>query len=244
MKQRLRRGLATLGYRVQGTRYIPRQLQDPACVRALEFDDVICRRMIEIGRPLTFLQIGAFDGVTRDPLHKYIAAHGWQGVLVEPQPAAAAALRSLYAGNDHVAIVQAAIDDTARSRTLYSVKAGAGPAWAGGLASFDRASILKHAPLVPGLEQMIEETAVDCLTFDALADQLPSPDLDLLQIDAEGADLRLLEIFPFHRMTPAIVHWEIKHATTSEREACFERLLNRGYRLALSGGEDMLAVRA
>lgn len=243
MKWLLEHALSTFGYRVQGTRYTPRQLLDPACLRVLQFDDVICRRMLEARPNLTFVQIGAFDGVTRDPLRKYIGKFGWRGVLVEPQSRAAAQLRELYGGNEDVVVLQAAIDATRGTRTLFTVRPGAGPEWAGGLASFERESIAKHSALIAGVEKMIEEETVDCVSFDDVLARLPSASLDLLQVDAEGADLHLLSIFPFNRVKPAILHWEIKHATTADREDCFEKLVGLGYRLAASGDEDMMAVQ-
>ena len=38
---------------------------------------------------------------------------------------------------------------------------------------------------------------------------------------------------------PAIIHWEVKHLSTAQREDCFDR---HGYRFASSGGEDVMAV--
>lgn len=243
LKDILKRLLAVAGYRVAGTRYTPWQLLEPTLLRLLEFDDVLCRRMVEVGRPLQFIQVGAFDGVTADPLEKYIAGQGWRGVLVEPQARAAAQLRARYAHCAGVAVMQAAVDRTPGQRTLYVVSGADAPAWAGGLASFDREVILKHADQVPDLAGMIREETVACVTFDEVLDKLAAPDLDLLQIDTEGADATILALFPFGRITPAIVHWEVKHMTRSERESCLDRLAGFGFRFALSGGEDMLAVR-
>ena len=96
MKASVRSVLAAFGYRVQGTRYIPRQLLEPANLRALEFDDVVCRRMFEVGTTLSFVQVGVYDGVIQDPLRKYIEKCEWRGVMVEPQARAANRLRELY----------------------------------------------------------------------------------------------------------------------------------------------------
>ena len=89
---------------------------------------------------------------------------------------------------------------------------------------------------------MIREEVVDCVTFDDLLSRLPDSKLDLLQIDAEGEDSRLLELFPFSRLRPAIIHWEIKHTTVTEQEDCLDRLADFGYRFAKSDDEDLIAV--
>lgn len=243
VKHLLKIALARLGYRVQGTRYCPRQLLEPASLRAIEFDDVVCRRMFESGPEFTFIQVGAFDGITRDPLRKYIDKCRWKGVLVEPQARAVEQLTALYRGNDRVVILQAALDSKCGSRTLFTVDSQSSPAWAGGMASFQRPTIVKHSDLIPGLETMIREHTVNCITFDNVLARLPDERVDILQIDTEGADAYVLSLFPFDRVQPAIIHWEVKHLSKVQREDCLDRLAFFGYRFALSGDEDMMAVR-
>src|SRR5579862_6710692 len=136
LRQQIKSGLAALGYQVQGTKYCPRQLLEAGLLRKLEFDDVVCRRMFEVGRELTFIQVGAFDGVSTDPLRKYIQTCGWRGVLIEPQPGPAAQLQQLYDENDRLSIVQAAVDQRCGPRTLFTVESDTVPAWARGMASF------------------------------------------------------------------------------------------------------------
>jgi len=242
MKHWINASLGALGYRVQGIRYSPRQLLQPGCLRVIEFDDLVCRRMFESGPELTFIQVGAFDGITGDPLRKYIDKCGWRGVLVEPQARAASQLRELYSRNDRVIILQAALDRELGSRTLFTVESKTAPAWTGGLASFKRETIIKHSDLIPGLQGMIREETIDCITFDEVLRRLPSERIDLLQIDTEGADAYVLSLFPFDRVIPAIIHWEVKHLSKFQQEETLEMLYRRGYRLARSGAEDMLAV--
>jgi hypothetical protein len=74
-------------------------------------------------------------------------------------------------------------------------------------------------------------------------DRLPCEQLDLLQIDTEGADAYILSLFPFSRVRPAIIHWETKHLSKKQREDCLDRLTGFGYRFASSGDEDMMAVK-
>lgn len=245
MKQIVKTALDRLGYRIQGIRYTPRQLLNADALLSIELDDVLCRRMFEHGPALTFVQVGAFDGVMADPLYRHIGRHGWRGVMIEPQPMPAGRLRQLYAGNENITVLQCAIDRTRGERALYVVEAppDTAPEWAGGLASFDRQTIEKNSALIPGLAEMIREIAVECKTFDDVLALLPDARLDLLQIDAEGADAYLLSLFPFERLRPAIVHFEVKHLTKSVREDCLALLDRHGYRYALSGGENVLAVR-
>jgi FkbM family methyltransferase len=243
MKQLIKRVLSSIGYRVQSTRYVPRQLLEQDGLLPIEFDDVVCRRMFEFGEEFTFVQVGAFDGVVQDPLRKYITKYGWRGVLVEPQARAASRLHELYQGSDRVVVLQAAVDGEAGKRTLFTVDSQSAPPWAGALASFQRDTILKHSNLIPGLEAMIREEIVNCIRFDYVLEHLPPGRLDILQIDTEGADAYLLSIFPFEKVRPAIIHWEVAHLNKEEREECLGRLATFGYRFAPSGDQDMMAVQ-
>lgn len=243
MKRLLKTGLAALGYHVRAVPYGPRRMQE-TWSRDLKFEDMIFRHMFECGRELSFIQVGAFDGSTWDPLQKHIDSCNWRGVLVEPQARAAEQLRQRYRNNERIIIVQAALDGERRKRALFTVSSESAPVWAAGLASFRREVILKHASVIDGLESMIKEEVVDCITFDDALGKLPDQRLDLLQIDAEGADGYLLSLFPFDRVQPAIIHWEVSHLTKDEREVTFNHLAKYGYRFAPSGSEDMMAVKA
>jgi FkbM family methyltransferase len=242
VKALIRQALRRVGYNVEGVRYTPRQLLEPKLLRVLQFDDVVCRRMHEHGRQFSFIQVGAYDGVSTDPLRKYVAACGWRGVMLEPQPGPAARLRELYDGNDAVVVLEAALDGKRGTRSLYTVECDELPRWAGGMASFERQHLLKHDYLLPGIADKIRELTVSCVTFDDVLARLPGDALDLLQIDAEGADGYLLSLFPFDRLRPAIVQWECKNMSRAQQEAALERLCGYGYRVARSGDEDMLAV--
>jgi FkbM family methyltransferase len=176
-------------------------------------------------------------------LRKYTDRRRWTGVLVEPQDRAAEELRKLYRCNDRIIILQAALDRERGRRTFFTVESESAPAWTGMLASFQREHIVKHSRWAPGVESMIRERMVDCVTFDDILARMPDERLGLLQIDAEGADAYLLSLFPFDRVRPPILHQEIKHHTKVDNERCFQRLAGFGYRFALSGGGgDMIGA--
>lgn len=242
MKAAIRAMLTQLGYHVEGIRYTPRQLLEGDRLRPLQFDDVICRHMFEHGEACTFIQIGAYDGISTDPLRKYVTRCHWRGVMLEPQPGPAQRLRDLYAGNEGISILEAAVSTAAGQRTLYTVECDELPKWAGGMASFNPDHILKHDYLIPGIKAWMREIPVACVPFSEVTKRLPTPHLDLLQIDAEGADGLIISLFPFDRIRPAIIHWEIKNMPRQEQERTLDLLIDRGYLVARSGQEDMLAV--
>lgn len=220
----------SFGYELRSTAQDISVLQSSP--RVLTFEDVVCRLMYERGPKLRFLQVGANDGVTCDPLHPFIERCGWTGIMVEPQPDQAAKLK----GRDGIKVVEAAIGPAQGTMTLYTVQ---GQGWEHGLASFDKGHILKHAHLTEGLSDRIKPIEVPVVPFSAVLD---GP-VDLLQIDTEGADGMMLSLFPFETHKPAVVHFEIKHMSWRERRDTLARLASYGYLLAPSGDEDMLATR-
>jgi hypothetical protein len=76
---------------------------------------------------------------------------------------------------------------------------------------------------------------VNCLVFDDILDYLPENRLDLLQIDAEGADGYILSLFPFDRFKPAIIHWGTGHCA---------RLSGLPFRRRRCGGGAIALFRA
>src|SRR5438552_19151477 len=122
MREKLRQLFLNWGYRIDCIRFVPRQMLNPANVTGLDFHHAVCRRMVEVGRPLNFMQIGEFDGRTGDPLYPYIHSHNWRGIMVEPQRRACDFLKILHAGNPRIQIVNAAIGRERGTTILYTVE--------------------------------------------------------------------------------------------------------------------------
>ena len=90
--------------------------------------------MFEHGQQCNFIQVGAYDGISTDPLRRYIERCGWRGVLLEPQPGPAAQLRQLYKDNADIVVLEAAVDSERATRRLYTVVGDGLPVWTGGMA--------------------------------------------------------------------------------------------------------------
>lgn len=119
------------------------------------------------------------------------------------------------------------------------------PFWADQVSSFDRDHVVKmlrrfgHAE--SDAEALVEQIAVETRTFDQLLDKLGDQKLNLLFIDAEGADWRLLSSFPFGRTKPDMIVFEYVHLPRAEREQIMGVLTQNGYSF-VAVGEDIVAV--
>ena len=213
-----------------------------AAVDSLAVTWVIARRA---GRPLTFVQIGANDGMMYDPLHTVVRAAGWSGVLVEPVPALYERLVANYSGVPNVQFENAAIGATDGTATLYSVEPRPDdPYWVGLLPSLDRDIIRSHHHLIPGIEERIQEMQVASLTLPSLVARHDLAVIDLLNVDTEGYDYEILRQIDFSSgWAPAFIIYERRHLDRSTDRQARRMLRGAGYRL--SGlGPDLLAYRS
>ncbi|MCC5975075.1 MAG: FkbM family methyltransferase [Rubellimicrobium sp.] len=181
-------------------------------------DDVAAKRP-----RLRFIQIGGCDGKAGDPIRTHVTARSWRGVVVEPVPENFARLQQTYAGHPDVACVQAAIGATDGTRAFHFIDYSLGadlpeplPEWAREIGSFDRAHLEKHAALFEGLDRCIATPEVDCLSLPTLMQRAGMSSVDLLHIDAEGADVEILRSIDFAAFTPEIVMFEHFHMSNDE----------------------------
>jgi FkbM family methyltransferase len=199
----------------------------------------LMRAFADSHRSVTFVEIGANDGVLLDPLRPYIAERDWHGVLVEPIPHVFARLEENYRDNPRILLERAAIAPSEGTRTMYFVTegtdAGGLPYFADALGSFDRDHVLAEIAEVENPEAHISEIEVPCLSVEGLCRKhgLDSPDLIL--VDTEGADGEIIESIDFGRIRPRLLVYE--HVNLSaEQGARVEALLEgHGYMLVTDG---------
>lgn len=68
-----------------------------------------------------FLQIGAHNGGTEDPIHEMIRERKWTGVLVEPMPALFEALKEAYSDTANTTCVNCAVGKVDGIVAMYYV---------------------------------------------------------------------------------------------------------------------------
>ena len=196
------------------------------------FDDIL---EFQYARSRSFMVVvvGAYDGVENDPVSRFVLGHDCSGIFVEPQVPAFKRLKANLGTNPRFHLVNAAVSRSTGQRELFYVKPGVAelPAWTQQVASFDRGHILKHEDRAPGISEHIESEMVATLSFEGLLDRFRLRKVDVLQVDAEGLDAQLLGWFPFDRLKPGVVHYEIQHMSADDRVATRARLASFGYRL-------------
>jgi FkbM family methyltransferase len=217
--------------------WLPASLQDTPTARAQAF---FARE-----HNVSLMQIGAYDGIAGDPVRPLLLKNcGWIGALVEPQPDAFNRLQHNYSRElFRIQLVNAAISDVSGERSLYSVeKDDTGqfglPDWSAEVASFDPEQVRKHFP-----SAIIKEQKVKTITFGDVASLLPGCRVDLVVLDVEGYERRIIETVDFDRYCIRFLIYEHKHMSTADKHKVMHLLEGRGFNVK-AFGRDTIAWRS
>lgn len=210
----------------------------------VNLDDVIRRYLSsKNASDFFFLQIGAYDGITNDPISVFVRQHKWRGVLIEPQKEVFEELKENYREHPQLVFLNVAIADKDGKKDFYRVRNTTHqlPFWYRQIASLSLNTVLKHRNGIPdygiidriaNIDDLIEVERVNCITFDTLLNILEIDRIDLLQIDAEGYDFEILKTIDFERVKPKIIHYEHMHLNKEQDDECVRYLINQGYLIA------------
>ena len=192
----------------------------------------------------TVIQIGANDGITHDPIHKFIKRDNWNGVLLEPQPDVFDEfLTKIYAKNPGIHPLCAAIGEKDGTLPLYKI-GFSNMRWATGLASFSKEKIQKafEDGIVAsnckrfGIEipadrsKWIADQEVEVVSPARLISTYQIKKIDLLQIDAEGYDLEVIRIFDIGKTQPQAIVFENVGLNLEDYQSCLALLEKQGYK--------------
>src|SRR6185312_6255197 len=192
-------------------------------------EELWLHRLARAGDIATFVQIGANDGNEADPMASIIRRHKLKGVMVEPIPYFFDKLKRRYSDRHDIRFVNAAIAETNGERPFFYLPPDdpALPAWANGLGSFNRETIMSHTALIENLDTIIRETTVPCITLNALLEQCKLREFDVLLIDTEGYDYRIIQQIDFDRFQPKVILFEHLHIPPDEQGRCRSLLLTK-----------------
>jgi FkbM family methyltransferase len=204
----------------------------------------IARRYLAV-RDFRYVQVGAFDGVCVDPLAGVVDGLEARALLIEPQPEAFARLAQNTAHRRGVELLQAAVSDEEGELPFYSLdpRAPGAPSKAMLISSLDRAMLLRELDPKVDWSPWIRTARVRCATLNTLLAERGIARLDLLQVDAEGYDGRILRALDFSRWKPGIINFEHVLMPAAEAEACWRLLVAQGYRLHVSPPDTLAVLR-
>lgn len=218
LKELLRKAARNFGYQIQ-------KYPSAEFLSVPVFDLSVQLLMAVRGERLNFIQVGANDGRSGDPLNQYILQYPWYGMLIEPQPDMFAQLCENYASvHDRLIFENVAIANGLSSITMYR---GQGKDYPN--TSVHRRVVTQLAP------HDVELLTVPCTTLDALIQKHGLSNVDILQIDAEGYDYDVLKTLNLAAISPLIIQFEHGLITSQEMNGAVRYLSSHGYRVLYGG---------
>lgn len=189
-------------------------------------------------KPIRFLQVGGFDGISRDKMHPLIMRNiEWQGIIVEPIPQYFKRLQQTYLGFDRVQLENIAIGFGGPTTMYYVDPFGGMPDWFEQTASFSFEHVKRHAEQF--VDQPIHEIVVETQTVSSVIEAIDGP-LDLLFVDAEGFDYEVVKQAPLDELQ--VVVFERVHLSESRLNAVSALLLSAAFTL-YAYSCDIVAVK-
>jgi FkbM family methyltransferase len=199
------------------------------------FEYIVYHRLSNT-KDFRFIQIGANDGKRSDPIWKFVNSKVMRGISIEPLPHYFSKLKDNYSGLENIKLVNKALHPSKKEEVLYCIDESAIgkngiPEWARGIATFNKSLMEKHGKKIPNFSEHLVEEKVDCISWDELVELYGIEKLDLLVIDTEGFDYEVIKMVDFSKIKPAIIRFEHSHLSNDDLKACYNLLVNSGYKL-------------
>jgi FkbM family methyltransferase len=199
-------------------------------------------------RHVTFVQIGASDGLRWDPIREFIVRDGWEGILVEPLPAVYEILKHNYGyvQEGRLVFVNAAISSNAgnlvlwtlddeflsklslEERIIYSQKS-----------SFSKEHVLRWIRLNKHQDRIVKAIKIPCVSLNELMtnhwDRRP---INLLVIDAEGHEASIIQGIDFNVINPEVIFFE-SHNLGVKKGEVYKFLSMNHYEINELGGDTV-----
>jgi len=183
--------------------------------------------------PGVFVEVGAHDGIHFSNTYFLETVRGWTGLCVEPNPAFTETLRE----NRKCAVATVAVGSEAGLVDFSSVK---GPSGLSGVsAHFNRRHQKRINKEVRASFGRIDRVPVPQKTLQSVLDEHQISRIDVLTVDTEGSELRVLEGIDFGRTCISMIFVERNYSSQG-----VVRLLKRvGFLRVLALGFDDLYLR-
>lgn len=199
--------------------------------------DVVATLYFWIVRPSNrvFVDVGALDGIRFSNTRRFFEL-GWSGLCLEAASAPYDALESLYRGSS-VITEHVAVSDRAGMVALHAVSHRASD---GGLSGASTV-VADQRNVWRDYEWHTEDVWGDKLDCILARNNLTA--IDLLSVDVEGAEVRVLDGFDLGLYKPALVIIEKTDLRNDWTDAIMERVSRHGYRVWFDNGQDLFLTR-
>jgi FkbM family methyltransferase len=183
------------------------------------------------GVQASFVVIGAMDGISFDEFHSHVRDYHWSGLLVEPIPEQFRRLVSNYTAigcspdNRYENSAIAGHDGTIQMLTIRQEAVDSGKVhecFGGMSAIYPPRNGLGSEADAENVRRYGELIEVPCITLPTLLKRHGVEAFDMLCIDAEGWDFKILRQLDFSRWRPKLIRIEYINLSDEEKSAVTE----------------------
>jgi len=227
MNKILRKFCGIFGYKLLPKYYI-RNRDYLSKLSSLNLEKIISD-LVEKKNINSLIQIGANDGVSHDHLHSVVKKFRLKSLLLEPIKESFLNLKKNYLSYENVKFENSALSINNEILFLYRVSPKDFDKYGilhTGLSSFYKEHLIKH-----GIQKKhIIQEKVNQITFDELFKKYNINNFDLLAIDAEGYDCKIVNDFFFKikKIRPIII-FEWSHIKQTELQSTLNKMLTDNY---------------
>jgi FkbM family methyltransferase len=173
-----------------------------------------------------FIQIGANDGKSLDPIYELVNTGNWSGVLYEPGESAYNELIKNYENNKNLIFEKKAVSTYDGEGELFC-----------GTTNQHFTLNFEHAKYMFDVEP--QSLKVEIVSPKTILEKYNIKKLDLLMIDVEGHDFEIIKAFPFEIIKPKVIRFEYMHLKAEEPIGYLE---SNGYECYFNSDGDIIAI--
>jgi FkbM family methyltransferase len=177
----------------------------------------------------SIVKIGANDGVNGDNFYNFISNNlNIRGLFVEPVPFFFNILKEKFSNFNNIIFKNIAISDNSGEQTFYYLDPTVylehknAPVWLMQLGSFDSNHIKKHCG--DKYNKYIVKVSVKTETLMSLLKENNMLNFDILHIDTEGYDWKILKQLDLSICAPKLICFEHKHIAQQDLDEAYNFL--------------------
>ena len=174
------------------------------------------------------IQVGANDGKRFDELTRFIEKDIYKCILIEPIPRYFEELKKTFSDLNNVQFENSVMSENNEISSLYAVKDDCLKYYdehIKAISSFNLQHLIKHGVK----KKHINEVKVSSINFEKLINKYNLKNIDLLYVDAEGYDGKIvLDFFRSSSFSPVII-FEYIHIDTLTFKEVIKSLKERNY---------------
>ena len=193
-----------------------------------------------------FIQVGANDGVTIDPIHRCIIDFKWQGILIEPVEYLFDKLVDNYKGKNNLIFENVAISDQKGQKLFYRIEKNnekGSPNWYDQLGSFLPDVVFKYKGIITNFEKHFISEKVECVTLNSIIKKHKVKKIDLVVIDVQGYDYEIIKTIDFREIKPRMILYEHGLLSYEDQKECEKLLRDKGYSIKVFSRDTFACLK-